>query len=132
MSSRLPSFPAFLKAPPGYTNAQQQGANRVYVFQLCFDRQLGAMSNVFCHELGHVLGIRHEFPSREELTSLPSWHLGPKDRRSVMRNWGDNWSRCRISSLDEEWVRHFYSINQLHSGEIIHEVIPRRVLEPEV
>ena len=59
----------------------------VYVYTLAFDKKWkDHMWNIFMHELGHVLGLRHEFAMSPD----PDWHeggaeqLGPRDDMSVM------------------------------------------------
>lgn len=55
----------------------------VIVFQFSFDRQnKGILKNVFLHELGHVLGLRHEFARTEERKEAVI--LGAENPVSVM------------------------------------------------
>jgi len=43
------------------------------------------LKNIFLHELGHVLGLRHEFaPERETGANLKSVQIGPRNPTSVM------------------------------------------------
>ena len=43
------------------------------------------LKNIFLHELGHVLGLRHEFaPERETGANLNSVQIGPRNPSSVM------------------------------------------------
>ena len=58
--------------------------NSVFVYSLAFDPEYKAvMKNVFLHELGHVLGLRHEF-SREDETPLRLERFGKVNSMSVM------------------------------------------------
>ena len=41
------------------------------------------MVNIFCHEVGHILGLRHEFAAIREATE-PSVQWGPGNPESVM------------------------------------------------
>ncbi|KAJ5110391.1 hypothetical protein N7532_000926 [Penicillium argentinense] len=43
------------------------------------------LKNIFLHELGHILGLRHEFaPERETDANLNSVQIGPRNPTSVM------------------------------------------------
>lgn len=53
--------------------------NSVFVYQRAFQPDYkGVMKNVFLHELGHVLGLRHEFALEKE-TQLPAAQWGTKN-----------------------------------------------------
>jgi hypothetical protein len=61
--------------------------NYVYVYSLAFSEDWKEnMWKIFAHELGHVLGLRHEFA----MSTDPNWHeggavqLGPMNELSVM------------------------------------------------
>ncbi|KAL6801226.1 hypothetical protein GGI42DRAFT_354261 [Trichoderma sp. SZMC 28013] len=55
--------------------------NALFVYKLAFDeRYLPYQSNIFLHELGHVLGLRHEFAAREG----GGVKFGPANQNSVM------------------------------------------------
>jgi hypothetical protein len=57
--------------------------NNLYVYQLAFDaKYVSYLSNILIHELGHVLGLRHEFaPEKEGQGAIV---FGPRDPLSVM------------------------------------------------
>ena len=59
------------------------GLNVVYIYQKAFEEgNINFMANFFLHELGHVLGLRHEFaPETLEDESL---QLGLRNLKSVM------------------------------------------------
>ena len=132
--SRVPNrWP--LPPPPQKQDARQcSRAKRVYVYPLCFTAaHRGNMWNVFCHELGHVLGLRHEFAARNPKEQhIASVRLGPGDPDSVMEYYGKDWSRCRIGALDRAGVARFYSLTQAGSGLPICDVSPQAVMEPVV
>ncbi|GKZ76094.1 hypothetical protein AnigIFM56816_005069 [Aspergillus niger] len=54
----------------------------LFVYQKAFESGvMNHMSNIFLHELGHVLGLRHEFAPETEGESV---QVGPRDSLSVM------------------------------------------------
>lgn len=62
--------------------------NTMYVYSYGFDKKdqagytnFGIMKNVFLHELGHVLGLRHEFAIEKEGGAVP---FGSRDPHSIM------------------------------------------------
>ncbi|KAL7906107.1 hypothetical protein GGI35DRAFT_458757, partial [Trichoderma velutinum] len=60
--------------------------NTLFVYQLAFDERLSPyQSNFFLHELGHVLGLRHEFAFKEG----GAVQFGPANKESVM-NYNDH------------------------------------------
>ena len=97
----------------------------VYVYAKAFeDGFRDSMTNVFYHELGHVLGLRHEFaPEREK--KCGSVCIGPRNESSVM-NYFLHPSQLRIHDLDVRSVKEFYNItmNQ-HNGLPIRDYIPQ-------
>ncbi|KAI0117312.1 hypothetical protein F4814DRAFT_459443 [Daldinia grandis] len=82
---------------------------RVWVYQSCFRAPyLDHMVIVFCHELGHILGLRHESAQEDadEMMS-PSYLLGRRGRASVMGRSVSVHLR-RIPEGDYEGVRRLY------------------------
>ncbi|KAI1460067.1 hypothetical protein F4805DRAFT_14348 [Annulohypoxylon moriforme] len=82
---------------------------KLYVYGLSFEgTNYNHMENIFCHELGHILGIRHEFAQedREEKKHL-SVLIGKPNVLSVMNYFGDL-SQLRIQETDYESVRKLY------------------------
>ncbi|RAL08452.1 zincin [Aspergillus homomorphus CBS 101889] len=64
------------------------------------------LKNIFLHELGHVLGFRHEFaPEREDNKDDYTVQLGPRNPMSVMAYEFPP----RLQTSDEESARAFYS-----------------------
>lgn len=55
---------------------------RLIMCELAFEQKyIGSLFNIFCHELGHILGLRHEFadthPSERQLASVPFGERNP-------------------------------------------------------
>lgn len=56
--------------------------NTLFVYKLAFQNdKVGYMSNIFAHELGHALGLRHEFAPEREGGVV---QVGPRNPNSVM------------------------------------------------
>ncbi|KAI0883812.1 uncharacterized protein GGS22DRAFT_166145 [Annulohypoxylon maeteangense] len=61
----------------------QYTLERLLVYKLAFGHPHYSMVNVFCHELGHILGLRHEFSlEREMACSSVQW--GSRNSLSIM------------------------------------------------
>jgi hypothetical protein len=61
-----------------------QPLNTLFVYKLALDKYRGILKNIFLHELGHTLGLRHEFaldPTRFEGGAIV-W--GSRNPKSVM------------------------------------------------
>ncbi|KAI0384379.1 hypothetical protein F5Y04DRAFT_248225 [Hypomontagnella monticulosa] len=83
----------------------------------CFDeRHHDHMVNVFCYELGHVLGLRHEFAMTcpGELTH-PSRLVGNLNPFSVM-NYFNDLGMMRIQETDYNGVRQLYQPERRELG----------------
>ncbi|KAI2465428.1 hypothetical protein F4781DRAFT_409277 [Annulohypoxylon bovei var. microspora] len=87
---------AFLPEP-------QWTLQRLWVYKQAFTTKSNSMTNIFCHELGHILGLRHEF-SLEEEKGLSSVQWGPRNPLSIM-----SYSKSfRIQETDTTELRRFY------------------------
>jgi len=92
--------------------------NTVFVYQRAFEPSTSPyMTNIFLHELGHVLGLRHEFAAQEG-GAVP---FGRANDRSVMSYyWPPN-----IQDSDQESTKAFYDlVNPTFAGLKIVDWIP--------
>lgn len=78
--------------------------NILYVYQLAFKlRNANYMKNIFLHELGHALGLRHGFAPEKEGDTV---QIGPRQKGSVM----DYEFPPTIRKSDVESTRLFYNL----------------------
>ncbi|OTA56808.1 hypothetical protein K449DRAFT_468104 [Hypoxylon sp. EC38] len=82
----------------------------------------GWLTNIFCHELGHILGLRHVFAHQRELHK-PSVQLGKENDSSVM-NYFNDLGNMRIQESDYAEVREFYKCQGKHGEFKIVNVAP--------
>ncbi|KAK7757893.1 hypothetical protein SLS62_000271 [Diatrype stigma] len=99
---------------------------KLFVFPLSFTQEHKPnMTNIFYHELGHILGLRHEFTSPAE-ARVRSVRWGDSNPRSVMNYYRD-YSSCRIQPSDYASVRDFYKFQGAeYMGFRICDLAPRR------
>ncbi|KAI1380025.1 hypothetical protein F4677DRAFT_302085 [Hypoxylon crocopeplum] len=84
---------------------------QLYVYGKAFSKDNHEwMTNAFCHELGHIIGLRHEFAQLHE-RDLPSKQLGKTNRLSIMNYFG-HLSQFRIQDTDYDGVRRLYKLNK--------------------
>ncbi|KAJ4198705.1 hypothetical protein NW767_008695 [Fusarium falciforme] len=94
----------------------------VKVFPLAFVFR-DAMVNTFCHELGHVLGLRHEFAAQTEKDD-PSVHWGFPNPESVM-NYYNHPLEMAVHELDIALTNGLYA----YEGDSL-EGFPIEVVSP--
>lgn len=68
--------------------------------------------NILAHELGHILGLRHEFAIERE-GFLPSVRFGSKNHESIM-NYFDHLSKLQVGKQDREEVAAFYAYKEAY------------------
>jgi len=94
--------------------------------------ELQCAAEVFRHELGHVLGLRHEFwEDNNEPGNAYQYPSDAHDEDSIMndRNVGDM-SLFTISPADEDAIRRFYDLRPgQHSDIFIQDFVPRPAVE---
>jgi len=97
----------------------------VYVYAKAFeDGFRDSMTNIFYHELGHVLGLRHEFALERE-KKYGAVCIGPRNEFSVM-NYFHHPSQLQIHDLDVRSVKEFYNIMMNEYGGLpIRDYIPQ-------
>jgi predicted Zn-dependent protease len=97
----------------------EDALNTVWVYKFAFDKtektskrgtfkNYEIMKNVFLHELGHVLGLRHEFAIENELGS-GAMRLFSTDKESIM----SYEFPPQIQESDRKDLRAFYKLPQL-------------------
>ncbi|RHZ46402.1 uncharacterized protein CDV56_102548 [Aspergillus thermomutatus] len=88
----------------------EQDLNMLYVYRLAFEPgKINYMKNIFLHELGHVLGLRHEFAPETEGGTV---QLGPRNNKSVM----SYTFPPVIQTTDVESTLQFYSLTDAQIG----------------
>ncbi|KAK8139491.1 zincin [Apiospora sp. TS-2023a] len=130
-----------------YRDLTEQGGNTTYATSFCPDprhdstaprelivyalsfqaENLEFMVNIFCHELGHVLGFRHENAIEiPEFESLAAVQFGPRNPLSVMGN-DLPLSMMRIDLLDAVWARNYYAYDRRFYRGVRVEDVPVRL-----
>lgn len=92
----------------------------LYIFKFAFRREHRKyMANIFRHEIGHVLGLRHEEAETRE-SAVPSVALTPQNSLSIMSYFTDP-SKIRIQDSDIAAVRKLCAISEetFHGFEVI-------------
>ncbi|KAI1478284.1 hypothetical protein F4774DRAFT_386488 [Daldinia eschscholtzii] len=96
---------------------------QLVVYELAFTEVQGRydlMTNLFCHELGHILGLRHEHAQVKE-PCVPSVPWGGKNKSSVMNDDLPLEKMC-IHDNDYAEVRAFYRAPAMYGKYIIMDV----------
>ncbi|KAJ4419662.1 hypothetical protein N0V82_004857 [Gnomoniopsis sp. IMI 355080] len=84
-----------------------------------------SMTNTFLHEIGHILGLRHE----DEEADLPSVRFGPDNSKSIMKS-PDHPRDLHIQETDVKWMQKFYAFSgQVLKGWRIIDVKVRSITE---
>ncbi|PTB66019.1 hypothetical protein BBK36DRAFT_1085205, partial [Trichoderma citrinoviride] len=68
------------------------------------------LPNILAHEIGHILGLRHEFALEKEGWE-PSCRLGPENPQSIMQYY-DHLGKYKVNDLDLQGLREFYEYDQ--------------------
>jgi hypothetical protein len=92
-------------------------SRQVNVYSLALQNR-DALVGVLCHEIGHVLGLRHEFAAWRE-PSHPSVQWGPANPESIM-NYYANPLELAVHYLDLHYLRKLYEF-ALSNPDPMHE-----------
>ncbi|KAH8128036.1 hypothetical protein LI328DRAFT_164427 [Trichoderma asperelloides] len=84
-------------------------ASSLFVYQKALENA-GYLANILAHELGHILGLRHEFALKKE-QYCPSVRFGSKNPQSIM-NYHDKLSKLQVGEQDREEVAAFYEYDR--------------------
>jgi hypothetical protein len=95
----------------------------LYIYRSAFTPgRIKYMANVFAHEIGHILGLRHELVRCRLEPPSVSW--GRKNRDSVM-SYHSKLRKFRVQKQDRADLRSFYASNRrTHKGLPIRKLAP--------
>ncbi|KAJ4862321.1 met-zincin domain-containing protein [Trichoderma breve] len=75
------------------------------------------LSNILAHEVGHILGLRHEFAHKRE-KGLPSALFGSENADSIM-NYFDHPEQLQVREQDLEELECFYAYDEVQYGKLL-------------
>ncbi|KAK4066161.1 uncharacterized protein Triagg1_8229 [Trichoderma aggressivum f. europaeum] len=83
------------------------------------------LAGILSHELGHILGLRHEFAhARENGIGMQSFLVGSENPQSVM-NYFDDPNDFRVQEQDLEELKRFYEDDRVeYGGLLIRDIDP--------
>lgn len=82
------------------------------------------LANILSHEIGHVLGLRHEFAYKKE-ADVPSVRFGSEDPQSVME-YHDDLSKLQVTDKDLKGLKELYAYDQpVYKGMPVIDVSPK-------
>jgi hypothetical protein len=99
----------------------------VYVYKSSFENDYrDYLENIFCHELGHILGARHGFAPEKE---PPCQVLGDRHLDSVM-NYPNHPSKLAIHASDARDMKRLYELTDAQYNGYPIEDYPAKMLDP--
>jgi hypothetical protein len=107
----------YYRAPSDYLAdafAPDSKNRTLYIFNTPFQREYWPhLTNIFRHELGHVLGLRHEDAATRE-PEIPSVELTPANNLSIMNFYSDlqHFGECSIQESDVMAIRKLCSLRE--------------------
>jgi Ca2+-transporting ATPase len=107
----------YYRAPSDYLAdafAPDSRNRTLYIFNTPLQREYWPhLTNIFRHELGHVLGLRHEDAATRE-PEIPSVELTPANTLSIMNFYSDleHFGRCSIQESDVMAIRNLCSLSE--------------------
>ncbi|PNP48113.1 hypothetical protein TGAMA5MH_00770 [Trichoderma gamsii] len=84
---------------------------RLVVYQNALDES-ACLASILAHEVGHILGLRHEFALERE-RQWPSVRFGRKNHLSIM-NYFDHPRELHVSKQDRDELAAFYAYDGAH------------------
>ncbi|RYP47416.1 hypothetical protein DL768_006531 [Monosporascus sp. mg162] len=82
------------------------------------------LANILSHEIGHIMGLRHEFAAKSNSEEAGSVLWGKENDRSIM-NYFDHPSKWRVQKQDLDDLESFYeSTEEKHEELVIREFEP--------
>ncbi|RYP65699.1 hypothetical protein DL770_008946 [Monosporascus sp. CRB-9-2] len=82
------------------------------------------LANILAHEIGHIMGLRHEFAAKSNSEETGSVLWGKENDSSIM-NYFDHLSKWRVQKQDLDDLESFYeSTEKKHEGLVIREFEP--------
>ncbi|KAI1765779.1 hypothetical protein GGR53DRAFT_465080 [Hypoxylon sp. FL1150] len=109
--------------------ARQKRQPTMYIYEIAFTTSYHEMFSLFCHELGHMLGLRHEFAQTDPIEQrMHSVLIGVKNERSIM-----NHLSAEIQESDYAGVRELYALEgKRYGGFKIRNVFPKEFVPPPI
>ncbi|KAK1254556.1 hypothetical protein MKX08_008551 [Trichoderma sp. CBMAI-0020] len=103
----------------------KESASSLVVYQPALEDSISSyLANILAHELGHILGLRHEFALQKE-RGLHSVRFGSENHQSVMNYFGHP-SKLQVGQQDREELAAFYAYSQVdYEGLPIINITPR-------